>query len=192
MDYRGYHPVEYLNRGHLRVTRSKFGSGYVLTGSATTECTSQGPTTEACNLSRGMRILPPQHTVHHVGQRMDAFWEAEDLGCAPLPSCTSCKNCPECRYRGEHLTAQQKKTVEEMNASLKLTKGKPPLKISYPFNSFVWSQVSNHKQAIAVQKSHESRVHREGIIDEYKNEMQETIDAGNEVLMTQGEIDSWT
>ena len=147
---------------------------------------------EACSISNTSRVPFPEARVHHIGQRIDAFWEAEELGCAPPPSCKICKNCPDCRYRGEHLTARQRSVVEEMSASLKLTNGKPPLQISYPFNEHVWKQVSNHRQAIAVQKSHEKLIKKQGILEEYNCEMQKALEIGSVVPLTQKDIDEWT
>ena len=192
MDYRGYHPVEYATEDHLRVTRSKFGTGYILTGSTPTECQTQHRSIQACNFSRGSKVAPTEGEIRDISQQIGSFWEAESLGCEPLPSCPAHdKNCPECRYRSQHLTAEQRNTVDEMAASLTLTDGKPPLRISYPFNEHAAYQISNHKQALAVQKAHEQRVIREGILTEYNMEMQKAIDAGNVVQLSKEEMDNW-
>ena len=146
---------------------------------------------DACNLSKGSRNAPTQVEINHIGQRMESFWEAEDLGCAPIRSCKSCLSCPECRYRSENLTSKEREAVDEMAASLQLTNGKPPIKIAYPLKDLANSQPSNHKQALAVQKAHERRIIQQGIQEEYNNEMNKMIDASNVVLLSRGEIDSW-
>ena len=79
-----------------------------------------------------------------------------------------------------------------MAASLKMTNGKPPMCISYPFNEYAHKQVANAKQAIAVQKSHEQRVICEGIVDDYNAEMEKAIQAGNIIELTKEEMNSWT
>ena len=78
-----------------------------------------------------------------------------------------------------------------MATSLHMTDGKPPMHISYPFNSLAKEQKSNHKQAIAVQKSHERRVIKDGILDQYNEEMQKALKAGNVVELSQEEMNSW-
>ena len=104
MDYRGFHPVAHMSQGHLRVSKSKFGSGYVLTGTASSKCSSPSTTQEACSISQGTRQAPQNVQINHVAKSIPSFWEAEDLGCAPLKTCKSCKSCPDCRYHSENQT----------------------------------------------------------------------------------------
>ena len=41
MDYHGIHPTSYLSRDHIRITQSKFGTGYILTGATPSTCSRQ-------------------------------------------------------------------------------------------------------------------------------------------------------
>ena len=191
MDYRGFHPVAHITRDHLRVTKSKFGSGFILTGTGNSGCPSQSRKYVGCNFAQATRDPPQETHIHHIGHKLTSFWEAEDMGCQPLPTCKSCRSCPDCRYRAEYLTAEQRATVDEMAASIQLTNGKPPIRLSYPLHEIAHAQQSNHIQALAVQKSHEKRVLKENILDDYNNEMQKALDAGSVVKLTKEEMNEW-
>ena len=150
--------MNHITRNHLRVTKSQFGTGFILTGAAPSRCDAQVMNIQAAYFTKAARKAPNMGEIFNTHDMIPSFWEAEHLGCSPLPTCSACKNCPDCRYRSEHLTAAERAVVDEMSASVELTDGKPPIKIKYPFNEFAQIQKSNHKQAIAVQKSHEKRI----------------------------------
>ena len=191
MDHRGLHPVEYLTKDNLRVTRSKFGTGFILTGATSCNFSGKNTNTEAGNLCQASRLPILEAQVHHMAQKIEPFWEAEDLGCSPIRSCKSCRSCPNCRYRAENLTTAERRSVEDMEASLTLTNGKPPIQISYPLYSHAHDQISNHRQAMAVQKAHEKRVVKDGLLEEYNQEMQKALDSGNVVRLSEEEISNW-
>ena len=177
---------------NLRVTQSHFGSGYILTGAAQHKCQAATTTPEACNFSQGTRSIPTTVRVNHLSQRIDSFWEAEELGCNPLPTCKTCKNCPDCRYRADNLTAEEKSSVDEMQESLHMENDLPPIRISYPLKPEAHVQKSNHKQALAVQRAHEKRIINQGILEDYNSEMQKAIEAGTVVKLTNREIREWS
>ena len=192
MDYRGFHPVQCITRGHLRVTRSQFGSGYILTGAAQHKCQAATTTPEACNFSQGTRSIPKTVRVNHLSQQIDSFWEAEELGCNQLPTCKTCKNCPDCRYRADNLTAEEKSSVDKMQESLHMENDLPPIHIAYPLKPEAHVQKSNYKQALAVQRAHEKRIMKQGILEEYNSEMQKAIEAGTVVKLTDRELREWS
>ena len=78
-----------------------------------------------------------------------------------------------------------------MAASLHMINNKPPLRISYPLHDYAHRQPSNYKQALAVQRSHEQRIIEQGILEDYNEEMNKAIEAGNFVKLSDTYMKNW-
>ena len=68
----------------------------------------------------------------------------------------------------------------------------PPIHIAYPLKPEAHVQKSNYKQALAVQRAHEKRIMKQGILEEYNSEMQKAIEAGTVVKLTDRELREWS
>ena len=72
-----------------------------------------------------------------------------------------------------------------MEQSLQFTMKDPPIQLSYPFNEHAEVQQANYKQILAVQRAHEGRTLKMGVMDEYITEMEKYKEAGTITAATQ-------
>ena len=76
-----------------------------------------------------------------------------------------------------------------MEESLEFTPDEPPMKILYPFNDHADVQKSNFKQILAVQRAHESRTIKMGVMEEYAAEMLKYQETGTVVHITPKQLE---
>ena len=166
--------------GNLRMKESKFGRGFVLSGwSRLLSGPPQHLTSAAVLLASATSEpagLPTPVTFMHL--RTHTFLELEELGTSPEKYCKKCQNCSQCSYRGQAISRDQEAVVKAMEDSLERDPSSGQLSISYPFLPCTEQMKENSRQAIAVQTKVEQRLERDGLLEQYNDEMQQTIERG--------------
>ena len=81
--------------------------------------------------------------------------------------------------------------VRRVEANMYLDPKESRIKVSYPFKPEVSLQASNYNQVVAIQEGVEKRVIRDGLLDQYTEEMQKAIDAGSVVKLRKEDLKEW-
>ena len=113
MNIQPYRGEEEFTRGRLRLVRSIFGCGFILTGTHPSISTQENTITPyAKTLINGAMMRRESVDVNQretpvmacnrsvAALKIPEFFQAEDLGIAPARSCKRCRDCRDCSYRG--------------------------------------------------------------------------------------------
>ncbi|PVE29691.1 hypothetical protein DC007_14395, partial [Enterococcus faecalis] len=124
----GILPKELERVGNLCLSKSKFGTGFVVHG-ATGEVKQEAG---FCGSSRAKTVL----TGHVMKIRQSLlepvdFLTAEALGTEAPRKCAACKGCKECAFRTEALSWQESKELEVIEDGLKFDKERKKWVASY-------------------------------------------------------------
>ena len=190
--YKNLHPYggeEEHTKGRLRLLRSIFGCGFVLSGThgdiiaeehtlcrsakilvnavpASTEDLDQANAVVMCNRSIVRPILP-------------GFLEAEELGVRAPKSCKRCQGCKDCSFRAEMMSRDKEMVVRRLEDLIKYDAVSKKVSVSYPWTEDVTKLTDNIGQAISIQKSCERRLLKNPILmDAYNAELRKSMDRG--------------
>ena len=103
-----------FTRGRLRLVKSLFGCGYILTGTHpmitenenTVAAYAKTLVNSAVQVKDTDEMPIPVVTCNRAvaSLRLPEFFEAEDLGVAPARSCKRCRGCADCSFRNVMVT----------------------------------------------------------------------------------------
>ena len=109
-----------FTRGRLRLVKSLFGCGFILSGTHPSisvhenTVTTYAKTLVNCatlvNDSKGRRshVTPVMSCNRAIASlKIPEFFQSEDLGIAPARSCRKCRGCKECSYRGAMISREK-------------------------------------------------------------------------------------
>ena len=197
-----YGGEEDYTKGRLRLLRSHFGGGFVLSGThadiiteentlcrsakilvnaapASTEDLDQANAVVVCNRSVVRPILP-------------GFLEAEELGVRAPKSCKRCQGCKDCSFRAEMMSRDKELVVRRLEELIKYDAKSKTVSVSYPWTEDVKRLTDNVGQAIAIQRSCERRLLKNPLLlDAYNTELRKSMERGAIVKLTEDEIDSY-
>merc|ERR1712218_660548 len=166
---RRLHCTDGLEHGDLRLCRTRFAPGWVLTGVSSTLASLAAP--------------PPARPVQsffldtRTGPQM-GFMEAEELGTTPAPACSSCKGCKECTFRRRVLTTHEAEGVARIESEMTRDPADGTTTASYPWKPCVARMRDNRSQAEKIQSRIESTMHTRGTFKEFQGEMQKAFSSG--------------
>ena len=178
-NYEAMQPFNGQLKGGLRLLKSHFGCGKVFSGSdPKIKFAGDKVSAEAMQMTTSVRELPEDATtadVFHASLKLPNFMEAEELGTAPARHCKKCRDCKQCSYRGRMITRDDEMVVKMVEDSMWLDEANQAIHVSYPWKPEAESQVSNHGQALAIQKKVEAKLLKAGRLEEYNLEMSKQI-----------------
>ena len=187
---------------NLRVSESKFGCGWVLSGTHPLILIKEKRLTNTAQLMMNSvkiqndleeissnKMLVKSVAVHLTEKRFATteFFEAEDLGVCPIRSCVRCKSCDECGFRAAELTQIEKEVVEKQQSLLVFNKEDQRVEASYVWTEDVLKLRDNKSQAVGFEKSVEKKLIREEKLEAYNEELRKAIEKG--FLVELGEDD---
>ena len=189
-----------FTRGRLRLVKSLFGCGYILTGThpliveRENTVTSFAKTLVNCAIQTGdldEALLPVVTCNRAVATlRVPEFFDAEDLGVAPARSCKRCRGCHDCSFRNVMISREKELVVRKVEDQIVYDNEKKSVKVSYPWNEDVFKLGDNLRQAVKVQGSIERRLIRDKAhLEAYNSEFKKFIDRGAISRITQQETD---
>ena len=133
---RRLHCSDGLENGDLRLCRTKFACGWVLTGFSST-LAAPAPRFSSEVLLASLAAPPPARPVQsffldtRTGPQM-GFMEAEELGTTPAAACSSCKGCKECGIRRRVLTSHEAEVVDRIEGEMERDPETGIITASYP------------------------------------------------------------
>ena len=165
---------------NMQVKQSKFGTGYVLSGWSKMLAGPPQHLTAAAQLLASASEEPSAepNPVQFSHLRTRTFLELEELGTAPKKYCKKCLGCNQCSFRGQSISRDQEAVVRAMEESLERDPSTGQLTISYPFLPCAEQMRYNSRQAVAIQTKVEQRLERDGLLEQYNEEMRKTIERG--------------
>ena len=203
-NYRELQPAGGLERDGcqkdgLRLSESKFGCGWVLSGTHARIRQEGELTTNAKLLANAVIVEDIEEIQHeeldvvsvHLTKQYSVpdFFAAEDLGVTPAPSCGRCMRCPDCSFLRLNLSKEEREVVDRQKQLLNLNKDTGILEAQYAFTEDVFKLKDNFGQGIAFQKSIEKKLLKSGDIDAYNAEIQKVLDKGHIAEMTEEDIE---
>ena len=194
-----------FSRGRLRLVKSLFGCGYVLTGThpSIRECenslTAYAKTLVNCaTIDRDYTVdserLPTMLCNRSVAMlKIPEYFEAEDLGVAPARSCKRCRGCKECSYRNAMVTREKEIVVKRVEDQMLYDSESCRVKVSYPWTEDVFKLTDNLHQAIRVQSSVERRLLKDSsMLDAYNSEFRKFVDRGAISKLTEEDAETYS
>ena len=204
-NYRELQPAGGLERDGcqregLRLAESKFGCGWVISGShrslkAEPRITNNAQLMTNAVVVEGAEDLPADDELDilsvHLTRQLPIFdfFNAEDLGVAPAKSCGPCNRCQDCDFRRKNITREENEVVERQDSLIKLNSEKGYMEAEYAFTENVMSLQDNIGQGIAFQKSIEKKLLKDGSLESYNAEVQKVLEKGHVKEMTKEDLD---
>ena len=192
---RRLHATNGLEYGDLRLSRTIFSSGWVLTGFSTL-LASPAPHFSSEVLLASLAGPPPRRPVQNFvlstrsGPTM-GFMEAEELGTTPAPACSSCKGCKECSFRRKVLTTKEAEVVARIEREMERDPETGVITASYPWKPCKERMKDNRSQVEKIQKRIEASMHKDGTFEAYRDEMEKAFTSGAVRELTTEEMQEW-
>ena len=119
------------------------------------------------------------------------FLSAEAMGLDPPRSCRACKSCKECQFRTTLLTATENAEYEAILDNLKYDAARKKWRTSYPFIISPTVLRDNFGQAAACMRSQETRLKKQGRIDDFNAAFGDIVKRGVFKELTVAENIEW-
>ena len=193
----GLHPDTLEKVGDLKVMKSQFGRGVLLTGrhpSISVESVYWPENVSAIRQGR-YQLRQAGYVVNKqtvtISQRRD-FFVGEEMGVYCPKRCSKCKTCTECPFSNRMLSEQEQFEYNLMEKGVKYDETRGNFKIQYPFlQDPSIALTDNWGQAVAMATSLEKRLLKEGFVDEFNVEFGKMKEKGAIVELSQLEMDQW-
>ena len=157
-----------FTRGRLRLVRSLFGCGFILTGThpsisvCENSLTAHAKTLVNCAVVEKGDSLERIPTVSCnrtlVSLRVPEFFDAEDLGVAPAKACKRCRGCQDCSFRNTMMSREKELVVQQMEDQLQFDEENSRVTVAYLWTDSVYKLSDNFQQATRMQTSVERRL----------------------------------
>ena len=193
---RRLHCTDGLEYGDLRLCRTRFTPGWVLTGFSST-LTAPAPRFSSEVLLASLAAPPPARPVQsffldtRTGPQM-GFMEAEELGTTPAAACSSCKGCKECGLRRRVLTSHEAEVVDRIEKEMERDPETGIISASYPWKPCATRMRNNRNQVEKIQKRIETSMCKDSTFQAYKAEMEKAFQSGAVRELTREETEEWS
>ena len=181
-----------FTRGRLRLSRSLFGCGFVLSGThpaistmENTVCENARSLANHATMAREgdavntVSVMSCNRSVSVASLQIPEFFEAEEMGVAVNKACKRCRGCKDCSFRGLMVSREKEQVVKRMEDLIKYDEVKQKVSVSYPWTEDVCKLSDNIHQAIAFQKSFERKLIKDQrLLDAYNNELRKAMERG--------------
>ena len=153
--YRNLQPFggdDAFTQGRLRLVRSHFGCGFILTGTHPSITAKENVVTEhaktLANCARAVDgevpVVPVMTCNRAVATlRIPEFFEAEELGVAPAKACKKCRGCKECSFRGSMISREKEAVVKRVEDSMQYDPEAHKVCVAYPWTEDAKKLTSN-------------------------------------------------
>ena len=168
--------------GNLRLFRSGFGTGYLLSGSHDGIASSGVNHAESAAVWRtacAITVLPANVSINAARVSvLPACYEEDDLGVRIPPMCPRCAGCSKCNHFRTGLTREEQDIVAIVDAGLHLDTEKCVLTAQYPVNDNINLLRNNYHQAAKRQASLERSLFRRDAMEQYNANFRDVLSRG--------------
>ena len=109
-------------------------------------------------------------------KKLPLFWESEELGARPPPTCTSHRDCQGCRNSLEHLSPREREARARLEAGVQVQGGL--VNVKYSYLPCMTRLRDNSGQARAVQTNVEKSLQSKGRLEDFNREMEKALMRG--------------
>ena len=166
-----YQPVCVRERENLRLMRTKFG--LVVAG------------------AMGRGGAREEGVVNSLRAQEENFLAIESLGTDPPRRCVRCQHCQECEFKIVQMSARHAKECELIKAGLSLDEEERRWVCTYPVRRDLEGLPDNKVQALRQAAQLETRLRKQGRLDEFNAVIQEGVERGVYRVLTAEEERSW-
>ena len=177
-------PVEARRHAGLALFRSRFGTGWVISGNASCPL---GDMEEDKGNQEG-QVMLALSTKHF--QAMD-FLSAEAMGTDLPRRCASCKNCKECQFRTSCISFKEDQEYQVILDGLKFDEDRCKWTASYPFFVPPTELSDNFQQVKRYTENMERRLIKQNRVEEFNKQFQDTVDRGVFRELQGEELQAW-
>ena len=184
-NYLGLHPTELEAVDNIKVLKSRFGSGLVLSGN-----------------HPALKSLDPPDSNSHIGASLHytkityksvrEYLDANELHVEVPRRCNNCMNCDECSFLGHLLSLREQYEHQHMKQNVSYDETEKVFKVKYPFLEDPSILSNNVHQAIKIGEREERKLFKEGLMDDFNTEFNKMISCGALVKLSKGDMESWT
>ena len=180
----GLHPTELEAVGNIKVLKSKFGSGLVLSGShPELKC-----------------LDPPSHphmgaTIHYnklTFKSVRDYLDANELHVEVPRRCNNCMNCEECTFQNHLMSLREQYEHQMMKENVTYDEVEKVFKVKYVFLEDPSRLSENLHQAVKIAEREERKLLKEGLMDDFNAKLLEMISYGALIELSNNERSSWT
>ena len=150
-NYAGLHPNEHESNGNIKVMKSKFGTGYVLSGchSSVSSARVKWDTTVSSIRTTNMMAGVVNYTKLTYKSVRD-YLESNDLSVLPPRRCNNCMNCTDCGFRGHQMSLQEQYEYQVMENKVVYDEENKEFRIEYAFTEDPSILTNNLGQVIKI------------------------------------------
>ena len=188
-----------FTQGRLRLVRSHFGCGFILTGTHPSITARENVVSEhAKTLANCVRavdgedpIVPVMTCNRAVAMlRIPEYFEAEEMGVTPAKACKRCRGCRDCSFRGSW---EKEAVVKRVEDAMQYDPETHKVCVAYPWTEDAKKLANNMGQVVSFQSSIEKKLLKDKTMaDAYNAELQKLIDRGAITRLTQDEINTYS
>ena len=193
----GLHPDTLEKVGDLKVMKSQFGHGLLLTGrhpSISVESVFWPESVSAIRQGR-FRMMEGAYMVKKQAVSISKprdFYAGEEMGVYCPKRCNKCKSCTECPFSNRMLSEREQFEYNLMERGVKHDEREGVFRVSYPFlQDPAVALTDNWVQAVAMATSLEKKLKKEGFEKEFNREFDKMKEKGAIVELSQQEMDQW-
>ena len=168
VNYAGLLPTHVATEKNLLLYQSRFGTEFLLCGTPHDFEQVQSLALSAKNLSRNTACFI----------KTPDFFTVEAFGTDPPRRCKTCSTCKECSFRSTYLSWQENKELKIIEEGLSLDTTNKKWTCTYPFKEDPSVLNDNYGQAKALLCNLERRLLKNGRLDEFNTQFQDSIDRG--------------
>ena len=181
--------------GGLQCMQSKFGTGWVLGGKHDTVKDPEVMFSDVANIWRMATITTSKRSVprsiNHLAKAVKApiDLDFDDLGVRLPPLCKKCESCTHCTLQRNDMTREEREVYDIVKKGMEINEDGHYVTAKYPVNDNVYQLQDNMSQAIKRAESVEKSLRRMKLLDQYNEQLTDSINRGAQGKVTREEID---
>ena len=188
----GLHPFDQESHENLRIRRSKFGNGLVLTGSHPAISSQKIIWSEDVNHIRRSSFPSTDVSVNRISVKpFYEYFEMDNLGVEPPRRCGNCQQCKECTFRGQMLSQREQYEYQAIESKVHYDASSQSFTVSYPFTEDPSILPNNLNQVIKIHSRLEKKLMKLGRLEAFNQEFNKMLLNGSLVELSPEELKMW-
>ena len=187
------HPDTLEKAGDLKVMKSQFGTGYLVTGTHDSIKVEDIAWPESVSAIRQGRFkLVESDYVSHKQVITVTQTKGEELGVYCPKRCLKCKGCTDCAFSTRMLSDEEQFEYNLIEKGVEYNEVDKVFDVKYPFlKDPKIALTNNFRQAAAMAERLEKTLKKQDFVSEFNKEFARMVEKRALVELTQLEIDQW-
>ena len=190
----GLHPYDHESCENMRIKKSIFGAGLILTGSHPAISSQKIIWSEDVNHIRLSSFPAADVSVNRISIKIQPFYdyfELDNMGVEPPRRCGNCRNCKQCAFRSQMLSLQEQYEYQVMESKVRYDPLTQSFAVSYPFTEDPSILPNNVNQVIKIHLRLEKKLKRTGRLHAFNQEFDKMLQNESLVELSSEEMEIW-